>query len=246
MHRPHHLSLPLAAAAAVLLPTAASADVILSTDFTGRTVSGNTASNISYTTNGLTAPSDAANAGSLTADVNLKSGTDTGGYFVPDINTDNAGTWSTTFDLTVGGANITISNVVLDGAMFNSSSQFQDVSRNTEIVVDFLNSSNASIGAQTLTAENSGANRSEAEASWLLTYDSAAISSVTLLAGQEYDLVISTTNASGTGNFTGLDSFTVNGTVIPEPASLALLAAGGLCLLTRQRKSASGGLPRRR
>jgi hypothetical protein len=33
---------------------------------------------------------------------------------------------------------------------------------------------------------------------------------------------------------------------VPEPASIALLATGGLCLLKRQRKSASGGLPRRR
>jgi hypothetical protein len=34
--------------------------------------------------------------------------------------------------------------------------------------------------------------------------------------------------------------------VVPEPASLALLAAGGLCLLRRRPKSALGGLPRRR
>jgi hypothetical protein len=54
------------------------------------------------------------------------------------------------------------------------------------------------------------------------------------------------TGSTGTAAAQGIDAAVVGTFVVPEPASLALLAAGGLCLLKRQRKSASGGLPRRR
>jgi hypothetical protein len=52
------------------------------------------------------------------------------------------------------------------------------------------------------------------------------------------------TQDNSAGRDIGVDD--LNLTYVPEPASLALLAAGGLCLLKRERKSASGGLPRRR
>jgi hypothetical protein len=48
--------------------------------------------------------------------------------------------------------------------------------------------------------------------------------------------------ADASGLNAAVDSFAV----IPEPASLALLGAGSLCLLKRERRSASGGLKRRR
>jgi hypothetical protein len=41
--------------------------------------------------------------------------------------------------------------------------------------------------------------------------------------------------AGGSGSALAIDDITLNG-VIPEPASLALLAAGGLCLLPRRRR----------
>jgi hypothetical protein len=58
------------------------------------------------------------------------------------------------------------------------------------------------------------------------------------------DVDISQFKMTVTGDFTGISGVQI--VAVPEPASLALLAAGGFCLLTRQPKSASGGLPRRR
>jgi hypothetical protein len=86
------------------------------------------------------------------------------------------------------------------------------------------------------------------------------LSSYSLTAGEELLLIDSVagldvgevfTSTSITGN--NLDASIVYDTdqhdvllrAVPEPASLALLATGGLCLLRRQPKSASGG-PRRR
>ena len=84
------------------LPPPPTPVAILSTDFTGRTVAGDTASNITWITNGVGDPGD------LTA-VPVGGGTFGGlfdtanaqGHFAPDRNTNNEGPWSTDIALTV-------------------------------------------------------------------------------------------------------------------------------------------------
>jgi hypothetical protein len=66
----------------------------------------------------------------------------------------------------------------------------------------------------------------------------------TQLSGTSQRLQIIASIDSTSSDFIYIDDVRVTG--IPEPASLALLAAGGLCLLKRQPKSASGGIGRRR
>ena len=45
-------------------------------------------------------------------------------------------------------------------------------------------------------------------------------------------------NVDDTGAFSRIDNIVITGDVVPEPASLALLGLGGLCLLGRRRRSA--------
>jgi hypothetical protein len=86
---------------AISLPSVGQADVIVSTDFTARTISGDTADNITWTTDGVLDP------GALTAvDVNatgslagLFDTPNSAGHFAPDLNTGNEGPWSVSLTL---------------------------------------------------------------------------------------------------------------------------------------------------
>ncbi len=210
------------------------AAVILSTDFAGRTISGATASNITYETNGVSDPGD------LTASQNLFSTSNSGGYFAVDYNTDTVGNWSVTIPFTLTVSSLTISDFVLDGAMFNGSGNFQNIKRDTDLQVSINGATSGTIASQTLTAENTQADTGDSEytlanAAWgdgtPLTYTFAGASTLTLTNSETWSIVIETLNASGPGNNTGIDSFAINGSVIPEPSTFVLVVLTGIGFL---------------
>lgn len=211
------------------------AATILSTDFSGRTITGNTASDITYVTNGVSDPGDltVTQATGITGSGlnGFFNTTDAQGFFAPDLNTGNQGNWTFSVPITLTVSSITIDEVELDGAMFDNNGNLQVASpRNTSIKLSIVGSSSGEVFFNTLTASNPSTN-----AAWSspLTYNP----SVTLTNAETWSMVFTTTNSAGSGNNTGVGSFTVTG-AIPEPSAAALLLGLAACgLVARRRRS---------
>ena len=187
------------------------ADVILSTDFTGRTVSGNTAQNIAWTTSGVTDPGDmtAVDVNSTGQLAGLYDTANAQGHFAPNLNTGNEGPWSVDVAIQIDGTNsgITVTNVVLDWQHFNNSGNFQGASRGIDWTVTFENSSSSVMGAAT--------NLTVTGTSGLTTL--TFTSPVVLPDSDTYTMEILAVGSDGNGNNTGLAGITVNGTAAGAP-----------------------------
>lgn len=99
------------AAALFAVPGISTAATILSTDFTGRTVSGGTASNIPWVFNGISDPGD------LSVEFPLINSTDSQGLFAVDRNLNvsrGGGPWSVDVPLNVQGSPLTLDILSLE------------------------------------------------------------------------------------------------------------------------------------
>ena len=219
------------------LATSAHAVAIVSTDFSGRTVAGATASNILWTTNGVADPGD------LTA-VPVGGGTfgglfDTGnaqGHFAPDRNTGNEGPWSTTIPLVLTTAQVQLVDLELDWQHFNNSGAFQGVSRSVDWTVTVTGSVSGVVGTET------ALNVTGTSGLETLTFGAPLVLNNT----ETFDVEILAEGSNATGNNTGLDAVTLNGEIIaveptgtPEPSTFVLASLGLLafCMGGRRRKN---------
>lgn len=205
---------------------------ILSTDFTGRTVSGATASNIPWVTNGVADPGD------LTA-IPVGGGTfgglfdtaDAQGHFAPDRNTGNEGPWSVDIPIDLTAPEVVIEDIVLDWQHFNNSGDFQGANRSVDWTATVTGSVSGDIGTKT------ALNVSGTSGLLTITFDTP----LTLTNSESWTLQILAEGSNSTGNNTGLDAIDVLGQVhtgvIPEPVTLALLglAACGVGAYVRRR-----------
>ena len=221
---------PLAVAVMFMLGAAsANAGVILSTDFTGRTVSGLTAGNIAWTTNGVTDPGNLTAVHDVPNDAgNLFDTAAAQGHFAVDNNVGNGGQWSTTFTINVTGAAIILTDVDLDFANFNNQGAFQGVNRSVAFTVSVTGSSSGPVGRKKATSAKVKAG------SLAIVFDSP----ITITGSESHDVKILAEEGIGdSGNNTGIDAMTFNGTVVPEPTSLALLGWSALTVLGWRRRA---------
>lgn len=221
------------------------ADVIASTDFNGRTATGNTASDITWTTNGVDDPGDMSATIQFTATgVNLfDANTLVQNSFAPGINTGNGNTfWSTDVALTVkDGFEISVTDVTFSYIAV-SGSQVLNVNRESDFIVSLIDPSGTELESD-IVFGTSGTGSSPQTPTLTAVFDAPIAldqPGTYILRVHGGDLfVTSLANPIGTknetGNHTAIDNLSINGSVVPEPSSIALLALGGLAMIRRRR-----------
>jgi len=221
---------------------AASAALVLSTNFDGRTVSVATASNLNWTANGV------ANPGSLTAvagspvigtplPVALFTTPAATDRFAVDRNIQTESPWYVDIPLSVLAGNaIQLGTITLDAFIFNNAGALQAFNRDLDLSLALLGSAFNVIDSEDV--DNIyPQNQSAAVQPQAVSFD---LSGNTLAAGGSYYLRLTASNDNTQGNNAGIDNFVVNGELtraIPEPGTLVLLglALAGLGLARSRR-----------
>ena len=206
------------------------AAVLASTTFDGRTATGQTASNLNWTLNGLDDP------GSLTNDTANLFNTTTivQNNFTPGVNVGNTNSsWIVNVSLTVStGYTVTLEDVTFNAVSINGG-QALNVNRRNDYRVSLIDPGMTTL--QTLDAIDMVSGTSASPNQPQVTIDFADV----VLGAGTYTLRIQAGDFLGgneTGNHTGLDNLSINGTaVIPEPSAALLGTLGGLLLLRRRR-----------
>ena len=212
---------------AVGTTSSSGADVLLFTDFDNSGVTGGVMQDVVWTENGLSAPTSLGASAAVRNNTGGTANGDAGeGYFSPDQNinssTEVAPAWTATWLITVGASDVSVTDIVLESAESNSGSTLGAGNGSSNI-----NISIASFSQTQLRNNGSGASQ-------VLTYTPG--SPFVLAAGHDYNLTLKLWEGSSSGNFESLDSLTFNGTIVPEPGSLALLGIGGLFVGYRRRR----------
>ncbi|BCX48029.1 hypothetical protein HAHE_19370 [Haloferula helveola] len=234
------LSRPLALLA--LASATANGAIIVSTDFSGRTVSGTTASNITFSTNGIDSPgssitvfeneSNGVNDGS-TQNAGLFNTTPAQGYLALDLNIDNEDGWY--FDVPVvlssGTASIAIDTLDLTFNHFSNTGAAQG------------NGATRSDHRAELIGSTSGVVVTDSDLNIGGAYPGGPYATsldlpYTIDPSETWTLRIYADYNGGQGNNVGYDSFTLNGTItaVPEP-SVAVLGILGVALALRRRRA---------
>ena len=184
------------------------ADVIISADFSDRTVSGSTASNIAWTTTGVTAPGD------LIASASLLDTATTAGYFVPNSNVGNGAPWSTSIGFAVTGAPLRLTDIKLTHNVFAGGGVEQIGSRDAKYKVTITGSKTGTIGSvegitsPTITTAQGPQDLALFFAQPLVLDDY-----------ETYTMTITASFGTQAGTFTGLKKFSVEGTTRPALVS---------------------------
>lgn len=214
-----------------------SAVTIASTTFDGRTATGNTASGLNWVLNGVNDPGTMSATQFEGGPINLFDGTaDVTDRFVPGINTGNGNTsWETSISLTASpNFSVTIEDITLDYVAINGG-QAVNVRRQSDFSVRLLSPSDVELATASFADAVSGSNVDPVVDDVSLVLDSP----VELTEAGTYTLVLRGGDFLGndeTGNHTGIDNLSINGTVIPEPSTLALSALAAMGLMVRRRR----------
>lgn len=224
-------------AASLALCSSASAVVLASTSFDGKTLSpSNTANNLGWTVNGLADPGSMAAFNATGGAQAIFNGGDTPNIFTPGINTGNGNTfWTTSVSLTVvGGASVQVTDVTFDSWSINGG-QTQNVNRRSDFTLTILDPSNAVVGTVEVADVLSGT------AAGVPNVTATFPSAVALSDSGTYTLEIKGGDFVGfneTGNHTGIDNLSINGTIgaVPEPSAILLSSLSLLVLAGRRRR----------
>lgn len=216
--------------------TSASAAVLVSGDFTADNDSAPLSSQVTPGF-GVTAAGanlaadggflhDSSNGFDLSAVVNTNLNTDQRQGLSFDFTTDEA--------LTVTDADL-LFRATSNDAPFHPDDQFEENNGPREwddVTVTIFDASSMEVGSLTLDLSNQPERDFQMAGS--LDVDLAG-TSFNLLANQTYTAEFSALATNNRGVFFGVDTFAINGTVVPEPASAGALGLGLLALTARRR-----------
>jgi arylsulfatase A-like enzyme len=207
---PPVLALPFALVACAIMTCAASAAPLAATEFTGRTVSGKTASNIAWTTSGVADPGNLtwANEGGGPTNTGLFDTPDAQGHFAPDLNIGNEGPWSITIPLQPTVPELNLTAVVIHWRHFDNAGLFQSASRSANWTVSVTGSVSGAIGSVTASGV-SGFSGVET-----LTFASPLV----LSSAETYALKIRVVGSNTDGNNTALDALAIEGSIGSAPS----------------------------
>lgn len=213
---PPVLALPFALVAWAIMTGAASAAPLAATEFTERTVSGKTASNIAWTTSGVADPGNLtwANEGGGPTNTGLFDTPNAQGHFAPDLNIGNEGPWSVTLPLRPTVPELHLLAVVIHWRHFDNAGLFQTASRSANWTVSVTGSVSGALGSVT------GSGVSGLWGVETLTFASPLV----LSAAEAYALKIQVVGTTTTGNNTSLDALSIEGNIGSAPSAPFLLS----------------------
>ena len=206
--------------------------VIASTNFDLRSVSGATASNLNWVTNGVTDP------GSLTT--NAPSGlfdtTDAQNRFVPNRNVHTVGPWNVSIPLTLTGYGVSVEDVSFGFRHYNASGAFGGAAAQLiGFQVQLFDSGSTLLGTASVINQNS----LTSFAPVTLTFPTP----LELFDTNPYSLVLTASSTGTQGVNVGIDNLSINGDEllevfpVPEPASGSMLYLLSIGLLRLSRRS---------
>ncbi len=228
-------SIIILVAASLLLAGNASAAVLLATDFTGvsRNNTTNTASNITWTTNGLTLASPDLvfshgfiNTGGNAPDNNIR----------VNRNVETAGPWSTSFTITPAVA-LELDNFTLFYRAINVNGFNQLNVKDANVALNVYQGADVTgtlLGTfSDIVVDPGGPNSNNAGSGDTADIDLSSLAALTI--GQAYTFELTTSSHTTTGgNNWAIDNLTLNG--IPEPSAALLGGLGFLFLLRRRQR----------
>jgi hypothetical protein len=209
----------IALGAILFASTSSFAAIIAFTDFNDKTASGTTASNLNWTTNGISDPIN------LTATQNLNLNSAAEDMFAVDYNLLSEGSWSVDIALNVLAANnIALSTVSLNAYIFSNSGLLQETSRDLDLNLSLFSGASLLSNVNELNIYADGGSVVQGQA---VSFD---LSGNTLLAGNDYFLRLTASTNGPSGNNAGFDNLSVEGLIqvvvppivaVPEPSLLA-------------------------
>jgi len=201
------------------------ADVILSTGFDNSGVSGGEMTGVVWTENGMTAPTTLGASAAVRTGLS-GDGDAEGGYFSPNANvngsTEANPAWTATWTISVGALDAVLTSIEIFSIESNNGASLG--AGNGQSAINL-----------TISTFDQTRNRTNKDATGnLLTYTPGA--PLTLSANTDYDITLTVWELPNTsqGHFESVDSITFNGSLVPEPASLALIGLGGLMMIRRR------------
>lgn len=194
---------------------------ILSTDFDGRTISGNTASNITYVTNGVADPGD------LGADFPLFDTPATNNLFAVQRNLHTQGPWVVDIPIAVGSQDIQLDQISLDAFIFSGAGGTQINSRDYDMTIELLDSTQTvTLNTQSVNDLYNNIDPNPSPVPFVFDFSSSILSANTTF------FLRLTASGTGPGTNAGFDNFILTGDLIatqtPEATSAITLIGLGV------------------